>query len=316
VEIVGSAPKPSTREVRGRPDLAWPLRGAGAFAGKIRRKEFVVIVCHSRNFIYIKTMKTGGTSLEIALSELCEDGDIITVLGSPGDAQLRREITGRTAQNYRYSFREWMRLGHKQKLLALFTDYDRSKFVEHMNAVRVRQAVGEEVWNSYFKFAVVRNPYDRFLSRYYYDLYSYAGNNRVNKSGDLIWGGKTPDEFLRYYADKVNENWRIYSSNDASLMDKIVRYEHFQEDLRNVSEAIGAGVDLFDRMKAIRTKSESRPKDKSGGTNVLSTREKLVIYLLCRREFDLYGYSPGQDVEEILAGRPVADIWMPQAAQA
>ena len=62
-----------------------------------------MIVCHSRQFIFLKTRKTAGTSLEVALSKLCGDHDTLPPLTSE-DAQLRMLISGRSAQNY--DFRE------------------------------------------------------------------------------------------------------------------------------------------------------------------------------------------------------------------
>ena len=35
-----------------------------------------MIISHKHKFIFFKTRKTAGTSLQIALSEFCEDGDV------------------------------------------------------------------------------------------------------------------------------------------------------------------------------------------------------------------------------------------------
>ena len=56
-----------------------------------------MIISHSRKFIFIKTFKTGGSSLEIALSKYCGKGDILTELDPPEEA-LRRERYGIGAQ--------------------------------------------------------------------------------------------------------------------------------------------------------------------------------------------------------------------------
>ena len=37
-----------------------------------------MIICHKYKFIYIKSMKTAGTSLEIALASFCDENDIIS----------------------------------------------------------------------------------------------------------------------------------------------------------------------------------------------------------------------------------------------
>ncbi|MEM8570135.1 MAG: sulfotransferase family 2 domain-containing protein [Pseudomonadota bacterium] len=263
-----------------------------------------MIICHSRKFIFIKTMKTAGTSLEVALSGLCSDNDILSPFGYMPDERLRLSKTGRKAQNYRYGFKEWRKLRNKQKLLALLTDYDRSRFKEHMSAAHVRREVGEEIWNSYYKFTVVRNPYDRFVSRYFFDMNEMKAGPLPHRLGDMTFGVDSPDTFIRYNAERLNENWKIYSDGDESLMDKAVRFEAMEEDLGEVSERIGLSDNLYDTMRSIHTKTGTRPAAKSHVKDVLSLNDRLAVYLLCRREFELYGYEPGEDVEACLQQKP------------
>jgi hypothetical protein len=47
-----------------------------------------VIVSHEHRFIFLKSQKTGGTSLELALSRVCGPEDVITQLktGTNGSA--------------------------------------------------------------------------------------------------------------------------------------------------------------------------------------------------------------------------------------
>ena len=43
-----------------------------------------MIISHEHKFIFLKTRKTAGTSIELALSQLCGPNDIITPI-SPND---------------------------------------------------------------------------------------------------------------------------------------------------------------------------------------------------------------------------------------
>jgi hypothetical protein len=49
-----------------------------------------LIISHRHRFIFLKTRKTAGTSVEIALSRFCGPDDVIR--RSPGDEALRREL--------------------------------------------------------------------------------------------------------------------------------------------------------------------------------------------------------------------------------
>ena len=72
-----------------------------------------MIISHKHKFIFIKTHKTAGTSLEIALSKYCGEEDVITPI-SDKDEQIRRNLGYRVAQNYiisfgNYTFFDWLK---------------------------------------------------------------------------------------------------------------------------------------------------------------------------------------------------------------
>lgn len=52
-----------------------------------------VIVSHEHKFIFMKTRKTASTSVEIALSRVCGERDIITP-DLAEDEELRQQIAG------------------------------------------------------------------------------------------------------------------------------------------------------------------------------------------------------------------------------
>ena len=54
--------------------------------------------------------------------------------------------------------------------------YQDRDWVAHMGALRVRRKLGLSVWRQYAKIAVVRNPYDRMVSMFWWRL---SNNDRV-----------------------------------------------------------------------------------------------------------------------------------------
>lgn len=183
-----------------------------------------MIISHEHKFIFIKTAKTAGTSIEMALAEICGDSDIITPLS--GSREKTR--TGRGAQNLELDHpavpgRPLLRrlLGRPERPWHPSVGY-----YSHMPAWRVRTYVGEEVWNDYFTFAFERNPWDRQISHYLYKV-----KNKDPK----------PD-FATFLARKKRafvDNFELYSQNGEIIVDFVGRYENLAEDFNVVLKRLG-----------------------------------------------------------------------------
>jgi hypothetical protein len=102
-----------------------------------------MIISHKYKFIFIKTQKTAGTSIEIYLSQQCHDRDITTPINPYVSPHIARNHEG---------------------------------FYNHISACEIRSRIPKAVWKNYFKFCVERNPWDKTLSHYHM-LCSQKGGN-------------------------------------------------------------------------------------------------------------------------------------------
>jgi hypothetical protein len=119
-------------------------------------------------------------------------------------------------------------------------------FYEHMPAWRVRDYVGEAVWQSYFKFAFDRNPWDRQVSWYLYKTKSKS----ARPSFERFMASRT-----RAYVD----NYQLYTIEAALAVDFLGRYEKLEEDLNAALEQAGVGRKLkVPRTNITPNKDESR----------------------------------------------------------
>lgn len=184
-----------------------------------------MILSHAHKFIYIKTYKTGSTSVEAALSGICGPGDVIT----EASEQLRG-VRQKPAQNFRLDHPAvpkrplWRRLlGRPERHYHPSVGY-----FEHMPASLVRTYVGEDVWRSYFKFSFERNPWDRQVSWYHYK--TKARGEGTRPSFDAFNGDRR-----RAWV----ENWDLYTIDGNIAMDVVGRYETLAADFAMIVDRIG-----------------------------------------------------------------------------
>lgn len=185
-----------------------------------------MILSHKHKFIYIKTYKTGSTSVETALSAVCGPDDVIT----EASEQLRGHRS-QAAQNYRIAHpAKPERPLMKRLLLRPEKHYHPSVgYYEHMPAWRIRTYCGEDVWRSYFKFTFERNPWDRQVSWYHY---------KTKSASKLL-----KPSFQAFNRDRKRayvENWDLYTMDAEGIVaDFVGRYETLDADFATVLDRIG-----------------------------------------------------------------------------
>ncbi len=225
-----------------------------------------MIVSHEHKFIFVKTTKTAGTSIEVALSTYCGPRDIITPI-SPEDEGLRDAAGGLPPQNYRIGLRS---LGVSGLWRVLRTGKAR-QFRNHSPATYIRQYVGEQVWNSYYKFTVERDPFDKAISRYY-------------------WSTTPPrpsiTEYLAVAPESHLTNWPIYTSNNVIAVDFVARYERLAEDLVAVARRIG----LPGTLELPRAKGGHR-EQRAHYSQIIDPASRARLEAVCAHEIKEFGYA-------------------------
>lgn len=228
-----------------------------------------MIVNHGHRFIFLKTKKTAGTSIEVALSRYCGPGDIVTRVG-PRDEKLRAELGYQGAVNHllprdRWSVADWFRHSVRGKEIALYYN--------HMPAREVRAQVGEEVWASHFKFCFERNPWDRAISAYYWE------NRNAKRLPDF-------DEFLRaLQRDGKLSNFDTYAIDGRIAVDQVMLYERLGAEL----EGLVQRLDLPAPLDLPRSKGQHR-KDRRPYQEVYSDWGRDFVAGACAREIEAFGY--------------------------
>ncbi len=227
-----------------------------------------MIVSHRHQFIFIKTRKTAGTSIEIALSAHCGPDDIMSPI-SKEDELVRRELGYPGPQHHlkrpaEYNLRDWW---------DRFRGERPRRFYNHAPASVVKAIVGDEVWDSYFKFCFDRNPFDKAISKYYWTT------KRKKQPPDM-------NEWLQNCPTYKISNWDMYSLDGDLAMDFVGRFEHLQEDLQQAFDRIG----LEGSPELPRTKTGTR-KSRAHYRDLLTEETRQRLERDCAREIELLGYS-------------------------
>jgi len=182
-----------------------------------------MIISHSHKFIFLKTRKTAGTSLEISLSKFCDSDDIITGIGGK-DELVRSQLGFQGPCNF-------------------------EGFKNHDPAEYIKKKIDPEIWENYFKFTIIRNPVDQIISRYYW--FHRKGYNKLPDIND--WILKNPQ--------MLQQNFKIYSIGGKSILDDFIFYSTMKNDCDRISNAIGLPENLGELMEQIKTKNSITKKN-------------------------------------------------------
>lgn len=120
------------------------------------------VISHKHRFIFIKTCKAEGTSIEVLLSQRSDPEDVFTPIIPPVEPHVARNHDG---------------------------------FYNHIPASQVKEKVPREVWEGYFKFCVERNPWDKTPS--HYSMMNYRSGGALTFD-DYLATGDLPVSYPLY----------------------------------------------------------------------------------------------------------------------
>mgnify|MGYP006288106723 CR=1 FL=1 len=163
-----------------------------------------MIISHKYKYIFIAVPKTGTHAVRNILRPHMEEGDLEQV-----DLFEKKRLP-------------WYQLALKQH--------------GHIKAGEIRQFFDKSLWKTYYKFAFVRNPWDRFIS-----LAFFIGRNSTDFKKD-------PTGFLHSIADNdhlflnrilFRPQYEFVMERKKVMTDFTGRYENFQEDFNRICHKTG-----------------------------------------------------------------------------
>jgi hypothetical protein len=231
-----------------------------------------MIMSHVHKFIFIKTKKTAGSSIELTLSKICGEGDTVTPLLWHEEQKHR---TGMGPRNY---LREGgpARKTRRDGIPKADREFD---FFNHMPASKIKSYVGDEIWSQYLRIAFVRNPWDRAVSTFFW-------RGRKGDASD----DNSPEafrEFLKTSNMGNNLIWNKISIDDQLAINFVGRYERMAEDLDTLSTILN----LAEPLRAESLKTGSRPQGSRSYRDYYDDESREFIRRLFAREIEEFAYE-------------------------
>ena len=185
-----------------------------------------MLVSHRKGFIYTKTVKTASTSLELYFEPHCMPDGSGKKHGRDEHVSDAGIVGVRAAKP------------------------TGARWYNHMSARNIRNELGSELWDRYFKFSIVRNPFDKLVSGFYMfderqpsptdpersilefrswlrSLDDLVSRHRILIENDVVPHFRKPMECALIDRDK-------YLIDGDLCLDFLIRYENLEQGVREV----------------------------------------------------------------------------------
>jgi Sulfotransferase family len=166
----------------------------------------MAIISFKHRFIFVKTMKTAGTSLEVHLAAHCGPEDIVTPIFPPNPSHVPRNFTGDGGIAY----------------------------FNHMPASLIR-SMQPRAFATFFKFCFERHPVEKCLSHFAMLKNSKHHDDPSNPSTwtEYLNRGDFPIDTSKYVDQSPGRE------KDKVIVDKIYRFEELDQALKDISLQTG-----------------------------------------------------------------------------
>lgn len=236
-----------------------------------------MIISHKNKFIFYKPMKVAGSSVEASLISHCDDSDIIT--GS--DLLDEREKFGYIERNVKNSDGSY-------------------KFHAHTSPVGLFN-ITNSPWLDYYKFTIVRNPWDLMVSYFWWNSFAKSSSGNCNIYPSSL---DTIDDLRSKFSTFI-ETVGIFNSGPRGCegasrvidwvssitkefyrdVDHVMRYESLQSDYENVCSRLEIKSEMLHHLKSFQRKSDHHY------TEYYGTLEKIQVKLAFQDIINIFSYE-------------------------
>lgn len=171
-----------------------------------------MVISHSKKFIFIHNYKVAGTSIRDVLDKY---NDKTFLKSKPHINKLKF-------------------------ILGLYPKIYSRQHHNHSRALEIKNSIPAQVYDSYYKFGFVRNPWDWQVS-----LYTYALKNTAHYQHDLMKSFGNFDNYIDWRITKEKKLQKdFFYDGDECIVDFIGKMENLNEDFQTICSQIGIDASL------------------------------------------------------------------------
>ncbi len=169
-----------------------------------------MLVSHRHRFIFTKTVKSAGTSIEKYFEQFClPDGWAFDPASERSDEIVSAAgIVGARRSKDRLGGARWW---------------------NHMPAELIRSRLEPGIWETYFKFCPIRNPFDKVVSEFFFRRTS---RRELKAHGVRPWTSVEFENWLESSGPTLDRD--NYMIEGAFAMDAVIRHESLAVDLERI----------------------------------------------------------------------------------
>lgn len=191
-----------------------------------------MLISHRKRFIYTKTLKSASTSVEVYFEPYCFPPGQYHFMHFRPQYESESGIVGFRGRN---------------------RDNVGNRWYHHAPAAEIKAKIGDRIWGDYFKFCVVRNPFDKLVSAFHFYVLSKA------RCADLPFE-QIRAQFRRWMLRRMfpfPDDWSIFTIDDRVCVDYVIRFEQL---LTGVEEVCRRLAIPFEPDRLPRLKAETNPR--------------------------------------------------------
>lgn len=219
-----------------------------------------MLVSHRHKFIYTKTYKTGGTSIESYFERFCvPEGEYSPTRTAP-ERISAAGIVGQRGSSVD----------------------SKPTFWNHMPAFEIKQEIGEQCWDSYFKFCAIRNPFERVVSLFFFQ-------DRSASIDDDPLSSKTQERFEHFVHNLpgIAVDRDKFTINGNFCLDDVIRYERLEDDVMRICQKLQLP---WEKSWLPNLKSGIRPAG-TEARKLFTDSTRNMIEATFKYELDQFGYE-------------------------